>query len=74
MFDVDDAVGAGGEVEVVGNHQRGAAFDEAFDGVADDGFAVAVEAGGGFVQEDDGALSQCGAGDGDALSLAAGEG
>ena len=42
--------------------------------MADDGFAVAIQAGGGFVEDEDGAAAQGDARDGQALALAAGEG
>ena len=72
---VDDAVGALGDGGFVGDHQHGEIAlaaqvgEQIEDPLAGDG----VEAAGGFVGEQDGRVVGESAGDGDALTLAAGE-
>ena len=72
---VEDAVGDLGGLGVVGDHEDG--LVELAAGLAEhleDGVGVlGVEVAGGFVGEDDGGTVDEGAGDGDALLLAAGE-
>jgi hypothetical protein len=74
VADGDDAVGELGDVGLVGDDDDGVALgveivEERHDLVA----GLGVEVAGGFVGEDDGGLVDQGAGDGDALALAAGE-
>jgi hypothetical protein len=71
----DDAVGAAGEVVVVGGDEgRGALVaDEAGKGLEHLVAGGRVEIAGGFVGEDDARIVGGGAGDGDALLFAAGE-
>src|SRR5882724_2679107 len=49
----DDLVGALDGRKAVGDDQRGAAFDHAAEGVADAEFGFGVDAGGGFVEDQD---------------------
>jgi hypothetical protein len=74
IADGDDAVGVVGDVRLVGDEDDGVALgvevvEEGHD--LDGGFGVEVA--GGLIGEDDGGLVDEGAGDGDALALAAGE-
>ena len=57
----------------MGDDDTGAVFHEASEGVLDEFFRLGVEGGGGFVEDEDGGVFEDGAGDGDALALAAGE-
>ena len=74
VADVDDAMSVFGDVGLVGDEHDGVALgvervEEGHD--LDAGFGVEVA--GGLVGEDDGRAVDQGAGDGDALALAAGE-
>ena len=70
---VDDAGGVGGESGVVGDHDDGVAEGvDVAEFFHDDVRGAAIEVAGGFVSEDDGWICDEGAGDGDALLLAAG--
>jgi len=70
----DHAAGAGGEGLVVGDHDDGlAGVGEELEDFGDFFAVGAVEISGWFIGEDDGGLVGEGAGDGDALLLAAGE-
>ena len=74
VADGDDAVGELGDVGLVGDDDDGVALgvelvEEGHDLVA----GLGVEVSGGLVGEDDGGVVDQGAGDGDALALAAGE-
>ncbi len=71
----DAAVGVVGEDGVVGDEDEGGAFDavELEQEVEDVGAVGGVEVAGGLVGEDDGRAEDEGAGEGDALLLAAGE-
>ena len=74
VADGDDAVGVFGDVGLVGDEDDGVAVgvelvEEGHDLVA----GLGVEVSGGLVGEDDGGAVDEGAGDGDALALAAGE-
>ena len=74
VADGDDAVGVLGDVGLVGDEDDGVALgveivEEGHDLVA----GLGVEVSGGLVGEDDGGVVDEGAGDGDALALAAGE-
>ena len=70
----DAAAGEGSHFGVVGDHDDGVALGvEAAEEVGDDALVGGVEVAGGLVGEDDGGLVDEGAGDADALLLAAGE-
>lgn len=76
--EVDEPVGVADDFEVVlDNEQAGALLDELFEGVEEASDVVEVEAGGGFVEQVEGAfvggLGEMG-GEFDALGFAAGEG
>ena len=71
--DDEDLVGAAHGGQPVGDHQRGAAGQGGVEGPLDGRLGLAVEVGGGLVQDDEaGALEQQ-PGDREALLLAAGE-
>ena len=75
MGEGDGLIGKGAKGGIVRGDEDGAAFfvGEALEG-GGNGFAGGgVETGGGFVGEDDGGVADQGAGDGDALLLAARE-
>lgn len=66
-----DAVGVLDGGESVGNDQGGAILHEFFEGGLNPPFRFGIQGRGGFVQNEDGGISEQGAGDGDALALAA---
>ena len=68
-----DAVGLEHGGEAMRDHQRGAARHQVFQRVLHGALALGVERGGGFVEQQDRGILQQGAGDGDALLLAAGQ-
>ena len=57
----------------MGDHQQGLSFGEGHDGPLDLVFILRVREGGGLIKDDDGRVLQNGPGDGDALTLPAGE-
>jgi hypothetical protein len=59
--------------KAVRNDDAGAARDEVIERVLDEALAFGVEAGGGLVEDEDGGVLDDGAGDGEALALAAGK-
>jgi len=59
--------------EAMGDDQAGAAFHQAFERFVDKSLALGIERGSGLVQQEDAWIGENGAGDGDALALAAGE-
>jgi hypothetical protein len=61
------------DAEVVGDGEDGELGFEGFDGFEEPGFDGEVDIGGGFVEEEDLGFANEGAGDEDALALAAGE-
>ena len=69
----DDLVGADDGGEPVRDDQRGAVVRDLFERVLDFALGVAVERGGRLVEQQDRRRLQDGAGDGDALLLAAGK-
>ena len=69
----DDAVGAAHGGHAVGDDEDGAALHEVGERCLHEGFALGVERGGGFVEDQDGRVLQDGARDGEALAFAAGE-
>ncbi len=73
---MDNAVGDCGDFFVVGGDEKGGVvfFVDFFEELDDFGAGFFVEVAGGFVGEDDFGVVDEGAGDGDALFLAAGEG
>ena len=73
VIDDEDDVGADDGREAVGDRQDGAALGQAFQGLLDGALGLGVHARGRFVEDEDGRVLEQGAGDGDALLLAAGE-
>ena len=72
--DADDDVAALDCAEAVRDGDRGVvAFEQLGEGLVDEGFGFGVEGGGRFVEDQDVGVFEQGAGDGDALLLAAGE-
>jgi hypothetical protein len=69
----EDLVAAADGGEAVGDDDGGAVFHELIQGILDEAFALGIEAAGGFIQDQDGGIGEDGAGDGDALALAAGK-
>ena len=69
----DDLVGMDDGGEPVGDDDGGAVLGDAVQRALDVALGMAVEGGGGLVQDQDGRGLEDGAGDGDALLLAAGE-
>lgn len=69
----EDAVGVGGEVEVVGDHDRRTARHQAAQGFDDAAGGHRVQARRRLVEDQDRGVAQDGAGDGQALELAAGQ-
>ncbi len=59
--------------QAVGDEQGRAAFEHALDGALDLVFGGAVDGAGRVVEDQDARVGEQGAGDGDALALAAGE-
>ena len=59
--------------KTVGDDQHGFADDQLLERELDGGFALAVEGAGGFVEDEDRGVAEEGAGEGEALLLAAGE-
>ena len=73
-FEGDDAVGAVGDVGVVGDHDGGLALAVEFGEEVEDPVAgLPIEVAGRFVGEEEVGLVNQGAGDGDALPFAAAE-
>ena len=73
VFEDQDLIGAADGREAVGDDEGGAALAQIPKAFLDQRFALAVEAGGGFVEDQDARVGQDGAGDGDALALPARE-
>ena len=69
----EDEVGGADGAQAVGDGDSGSALHEGVESLLDGEFAFGVEGGGGFVEDEDGGVAEECAGDGDALSLAAGE-
>src|ERR1700681_1782835 len=57
----------------MGNHKSGAAAHQVAQTFLDEGFGFGVEAGSGFVQDENARIGENGARDGDALLLSAGK-
>ena len=73
LLDDQDLVGAADGGEAMGDDKGGAALHEEVEAVLDHGFGLGVEGAGGFVENEDARVGENGTGDGDALTLAAGE-
>ena len=73
LFDDEDLIGAANGGETMGDDEGGAALHEEVEAVLDEGFGFGVEGAGGFVENEDAGVGEYGAGDGEALALAAGE-
>ena len=73
LVDDVDAVGVDDGGEAVGDDEHGAVGAELVECILDEAFGLAVEGRGGFVEDEDGGVFVHGAGDGEALALAAGE-
>jgi hypothetical protein len=72
-LDGDDAVGAAHRREAVGDDEDGAALGDPAHVLLDDPLALIVERAGRLVEDEDPRIGDEGAGDGDALTLPAGE-
>ncbi len=57
----------------MGDHQRSTALHNGFEGFLNEGFVLGIEGAGGFVEQQQAGVAHDGAGDGDALALAAGK-
>ena len=73
FFEDEDVVHGAERRETVGDADDGAVLGKMVDGFLDFGLGLGIEGGGGFVEDEDGGVADKGAGDGDALALAAGE-
>ena len=73
MVHDDDAVGQRDHAHAVRDHERGAVAGEFFEHLEDELLAFDVDLAGGFVEEQDFGVAEDGAGERDALPLAAGE-
>ena len=73
VFDHQDLVGVADRAEAVGDDEAGAAGHQRGQRLLDEPFVFRVEVAGGFVEDQDVGIGEHGAGDGDALALAAGE-
>ena len=67
----DDLIGVDDRRKAVGDHHRGAAPGDSVERFLDGLLGAAVERRGGFVEDQDRGVLEQGAGDGDALLLAA---
>ena len=73
LVEYEYVVGVHHRAQAVGGHEHGFAAHEFFERAHNQGFVFRVGVGGGFVQYQDGAALQDGAGNGDALALTAGK-
>src|SRR6185437_6666640 len=73
IFQHHDAVGMAHGGKAVSDDNNGAAAHQVAQGGLHQGLRLAVQGGGGFIQNQDGSILEQGAGDGDALALAAGK-
>ena len=69
-----DAVGIAHGCQAMGDNEGGAVGGELFQRILDEGLAFRIKGAGCFIEQQDGGIAQNGAGDGDALALAAGQG
>src|SRR5208337_2723104 len=72
-LDHQDLVGAADGREAVSDDERGASTHQVGKAALDDGLRLGVETGGRLVENEDAGIGQDGAGDGEALALAAAE-
>ncbi len=68
-----NAIGVAHRGEPVGDHQGGAVGGEFFQCFLNERLALGIESAGRLVEQQDGRVTQDGAGDGDTLALSAGE-
>lgn len=73
LFEDDDLVGLKDGVEAVSDGECRTPFHELACGFFEQGLGLRVEAGSGFVEDQDGGVFEEGAGEGEALGLSAGE-
>src|SRR5579871_3330382 len=73
VLEDDDDIGVENGGEAVGDADAGLADHQFIEGILDEALAFGVQRAGGLVQDEDGGVAQDGAGDGEALFLAAGE-
>ena len=73
LLEHDDLIGAPDGGEAVGNHEHRAALHEALERELDFAFGDGIDAGSGFVEDDEGRVLQERPGDGDALLFALAE-
>ena len=73
VLEVDDAVGLFDSGQTVGDDNDRPVFHQVIDGLLDLAFRLHVHGGGGFVQDEDGRVTQDRPGNGEPLLLAAGE-
>src|SRR5215813_13787510 len=73
LIEDDDEVGAAYGAEAVGDDEGGAALHEGGEAALDEAFGLGVEVARRFVEDEDEGVGEEGAGDGDALLLAAAE-
>ena len=73
LLDDEDLVGAADGGEPVRDDEGRAALHEVAEAVLDHRFGLGVERAGGFVEDEDARVGEDGAGDGETLTLAAGE-
>lgn len=70
MFEDEDLICVADGGEAVGDDEAGAVGEEAVEGFLNEFFGGGIDAGGGFVEDEDGRVFEEGAGDGDALFFA----
>src|ERR1700693_3238182 len=72
-FDNQNLVGTADGRKAMGDHKSRATTHQVAQTFLDEGFGLRVEAGGGFVQDENAGIGENGAGDGDALLLSTGK-
>ena len=70
VFEDEDLVGVADRGEAVSDDEAGALDHEAVEGFLDEAFRLGIDAGGGFIEDEDGGIFEESAGDGDALFFA----
>lgn len=73
LFDDDDLIRLEDGVEAVGDGEDGPSLHEAAGGFFEQGFGLRVEAGGGFVEDEEGGILEESTGEGKTLRLSAAE-
>ena len=73
VFNDQDLVRAANGGEAVRDDEGGAAAHQVGEALLNQGFGFGIEAGGGFVKDEDAGIGENGAGDGDALALTSGK-